>query len=222
MFQHHPWSLMTSHQWVWQGWAVGSSLGTAGWERPHPGHCCLDAAGWFCPPVLPSRTSWDPALQQLPTCLLLQGKPQPEVIWTKGGQPLDTSRINIRNTDKDTIFYIRQSQRSDSGKYELTVRINGAEDKATLDIQVIGKAGDGALQGLSGTCFYLLNGGRSCSGWDGTAPVTRQGTFVSLFQWDLLQDHGGDILWLGMQGSCQTMPHRSFSSHVCCKRVKTD
>ncbi|KAK2526448.1 Mybph [Columba guinea] len=66
-----------------------------------------------------------------------QGKPQPEVIWTKGGQPLDTSRINIRNTDKDTIFYIRQSQRSDSGKYELTVRINGAEDKATLDIQVI-------------------------------------------------------------------------------------
>ncbi|NXW90928.1 MYBPH protein, partial [Alopecoenas beccarii] len=70
-----------------------------------------------------------------------QGKPQPEVIWTKGGQPLDTSRINIRNTDKDTIFYIRQSQRGDSGKYELTVRINGAEDKATLDIQVIESPG---------------------------------------------------------------------------------
>ncbi|XP_075298856.1 myosin-binding protein H isoform X1 [Opisthocomus hoazin] len=66
-----------------------------------------------------------------------QGKPQPEVIWTKGGQPLDTSHINIRNTDKDTIFYIREAQRTDSGKYELTVRINGAEDKATLDIQVI-------------------------------------------------------------------------------------
>ncbi|KAM6041266.1 myosin-binding protein H [Theristicus caerulescens] len=66
-----------------------------------------------------------------------QGKPQPEVIWTKGGQPLDTSHINIRNTEKDTIFYIRKAQRSDSGKYELTVRINGAEDKATLDIRVI-------------------------------------------------------------------------------------
>ncbi|XP_074749642.1 myosin-binding protein H isoform X2 [Strix uralensis] len=66
-----------------------------------------------------------------------QGKPQPEVIWTKGDQPLDTSRINIRNTEKDTILYIREAQRSDSGKYELTVRINGAEDKATLDIRVI-------------------------------------------------------------------------------------
>uniref|UniRef100_A0A8D0EXF5 Myosin-binding protein H n=1 Tax=Strix occidentalis caurina TaxID=311401 RepID=A0A8D0EXF5_STROC len=66
-----------------------------------------------------------------------QGKPQPEVIWTKGDQPLDTSRINIRNTEKDTILYIREAQRSDSGKYELAVRINGAEDKATLDIRVI-------------------------------------------------------------------------------------
>ncbi|NWI33850.1 MYBPH protein, partial [Sula dactylatra] len=66
-----------------------------------------------------------------------QGKPQPEVIWTKGDQPLDTSRINIRNTEKDTIFYIREAQRSDSGKYKLTVRINGAEDKAILDIRVI-------------------------------------------------------------------------------------
>ncbi|NXV72334.1 MYBPH protein, partial [Atlantisia rogersi] len=66
-----------------------------------------------------------------------QGKPQPKVIWTKGEQPLDTSRVNIRNTDKDTIFYIREAQRGDSGKYELAVRINGAEDKATLDIRVI-------------------------------------------------------------------------------------
>ncbi|NXI34710.1 MYBPH protein, partial [Galbula dea] len=66
-----------------------------------------------------------------------QGKPQPEVTWIKGGQPLDTSRVNIRNTDRDTIFYIRNAQRNDSGKYELTVRVHGAEDKAILDIQVI-------------------------------------------------------------------------------------
>ncbi|NWW80518.1 MYBPH protein, partial [Climacteris rufus] len=66
-----------------------------------------------------------------------QGKPQPEVSWTKEEQPLDTNRVNIRNTARDTIFYIRQAQRGDSGKYELTVRINGAEDKATLDIQVV-------------------------------------------------------------------------------------
>ncbi|XP_051495221.1 myosin-binding protein H [Apus apus] len=66
-----------------------------------------------------------------------QGKPQPEVTWTKGGQPLDTSRVSIRTTGKDTIFFIRTAQRSDSGRYELAVRINGAEDKAILDIQVI-------------------------------------------------------------------------------------
>ncbi|NXX81664.1 MYBPH protein, partial [Urocolius indicus] len=66
-----------------------------------------------------------------------QGKPRPEVIWTKGGQPLDSSRVNVRNTDKDTVFFIREAQRRDSGTYELAVRINGAEDKATLDIRVI-------------------------------------------------------------------------------------
>lgn len=146
MFQHHPWSVVASRQWGWWGLVVVSSLGTAGWERLYPGHCCLDKAGWLCPPVLPSRTHRDHVFEWLLTCLcgLLQGKPQPEVIWTKGDQPLDTSRINIHNTNKDTIFYIREAQRSDSGKYELAVRINGAEDKATLDIRVIGKAGDPA------------------------------------------------------------------------------
>ncbi|NXM06933.1 MYBPH protein, partial [Tyrannus savana] len=66
-----------------------------------------------------------------------QGKPQPEVTWTKGDQPLDTSRVNIRTTARDTIFYIRQAQRADSGQYQLCVRINGAEDRAILDIQVV-------------------------------------------------------------------------------------
>ncbi|NXC41224.1 MYBPH protein, partial [Penelope pileata] len=66
-----------------------------------------------------------------------QGKPQPQVTWTKDNQPLDTSRVNIRNTDKDTIFFIRMAQRADSGKYQVAVRINGAEDKAILDIRVI-------------------------------------------------------------------------------------
>ncbi|NXP54856.1 MYBPH protein, partial [Heliornis fulica] len=66
-----------------------------------------------------------------------QGKPQPKVTWTKGDQPLDSSRISVRNTDRDTILYIRQAQRGDSGRYHLAVRINGAEDKATLEIQVI-------------------------------------------------------------------------------------
>ncbi|NWI90084.1 MYBPH protein, partial [Pitta sordida] len=66
-----------------------------------------------------------------------QGKPQPEVTWTKEGQPLDTKRVNIRTTARDTIFYIRQAERGDSGQYQLSVRIGGTEDKAVLDIRVV-------------------------------------------------------------------------------------
>ncbi|XP_054032207.1 myosin-binding protein H [Dryobates pubescens] len=66
-----------------------------------------------------------------------QGKPQPEVVWSKGGQPLDSSRVSIRTTERDSVFYIRSAQRQDSGTYELSVRVHGAEDKATLDIRVI-------------------------------------------------------------------------------------
>lgn len=125
-----------------------------------PGHSAV-----ALPPVLPSRTCWDHVPEWLQTCLLLQGKPQPEVTWSKGGQPLDTNRINVRTTARDTIFYIRQAQRGDSGTYELTVHINGAEDRATLDIQVVGKL-------RMGSCSIALGLispprlGRSSSGWD--------------------------------------------------------
>lgn len=60
--------------------------------------------------------------------------------WTKGGQPLDPKRVNVRNSEKDSVFFIRQAQRDDSGKYEITVKIlDELEDKATIDLLVIGK-----------------------------------------------------------------------------------
>lgn len=179
---------MASRLWGWQGSAVVCSPGTSGWENLYPGHHCLDKVGHPCPPVLPSRTRWDHTLEWLLTCLcaLLQGKPKPEVIWTKDGQPLDTNHINIRTTERDTIFYIRNAQRNDSGKYELTVRINGAEDKATLDIRVIGKAGDGTCHSGSQDQPASWLGDGSRSGWDGKRSAIRRGTAVFLFQWDLL------------------------------------
>ncbi|XP_060087085.1 myosin-binding protein H [Heteronotia binoei] len=71
-----------------------------------------------------------------------RGKPKPQVTWTKGGQPLDPKRVNVRNSEKDSIFFIRQAQRGDSGKYEVTVRIlDELEDKATIDLLVIEKPG---------------------------------------------------------------------------------
>uniref|UniRef100_A0A8C1MD51 Myosin-binding protein H n=1 Tax=Cyprinus carpio TaxID=7962 RepID=A0A8C1MD51_CYPCA len=52
------------------------------------------------------------------------GKPKPVISWTKDGQPLDTKKVNIRNSDKDSILFIRKSERIDSGSYEMTVKVD--------------------------------------------------------------------------------------------------
>lgn len=55
--------------------------------------------------------------------------------------------MNVRTGDQDSILFIRSAQRSDSGRYELTVRLEGLETKANIDILVIGKRAEG--KGLS-------------------------------------------------------------------------
>ncbi|KAM9482528.1 myosin binding protein Hb isoform 1-T1 [Clarias gariepinus] len=65
------------------------------------------------------------------------GKPQPVVTWTKDGQPIDTKRVNIRNTDRDSIFFIRASERADSGVYEMCVKVDNLEDKVQWTLQII-------------------------------------------------------------------------------------
>ncbi|XP_053099343.1 myosin-binding protein H isoform X2 [Hemicordylus capensis] len=71
-----------------------------------------------------------------------RGKPKPQLTWTKEGQPLDPKRVNIRNSDRDSVFFIREAQRKDSGKYEINVKIlDELEDKATIDLQVIERPG---------------------------------------------------------------------------------
>lgn len=52
---------------------------------------------------------------------------------------MDTKKINIRNSDKDSILFIRKAERDDSGSYEMTVKIDSFEDKATLIIQIVGE-----------------------------------------------------------------------------------
>ncbi|KAM9524608.1 myosin-binding protein H-like [Salvelinus alpinus] len=65
------------------------------------------------------------------------GKPKPVVSWLKDGQPLDSKRVNIRTSDRDSILFIRQAERVDSGSYEMCVKVDDFEDKAAIIIQII-------------------------------------------------------------------------------------
>lgn len=65
------------------------------------------------------------------------GKPKPVVSWLKNGEPLDTKRVNVRSTDKDSILFIRTSERDDSGVYEMCVKVEDFDDKASLILQIV-------------------------------------------------------------------------------------
>ncbi|XP_004481946.1 myosin-binding protein H [Dasypus novemcinctus] len=70
-----------------------------------------------------------------------QGKPRPQASWTHDGHALDSQRVNVRTGDQDSILFIRSAQRSDSGCYELTLRLEDLETKAAIDVLVIEKPG---------------------------------------------------------------------------------
>ncbi|KAL0978788.1 hypothetical protein UPYG_G00175200 [Umbra pygmaea] len=69
------------------------------------------------------------------------GKPKPVVSWFKDGEPLDTKRVNIRTSDRDSILFIRQAERADSGTYEMCVKVEDFEDKAAIILQICEKPG---------------------------------------------------------------------------------
>ncbi|KAM9327935.1 myosin-binding protein C, slow-type [Pholidichthys leucotaenia] len=65
------------------------------------------------------------------------GKPRPKVTWLKEGKPIEASHVSIRNTDCDSIIFIRKAERSHSGKYEMTVQVENHKDTAMIDIQIV-------------------------------------------------------------------------------------
>lgn len=66
-----------------------------------------------------------------------QGKPRPKVTWKKEGEELDPKRVNIRNSDVDSILFIRRADRKDSGKYDMHLQIENVEDQADINIQIV-------------------------------------------------------------------------------------
>ncbi|XP_029438050.1 myosin-binding protein C, cardiac-type-like isoform X2 [Rhinatrema bivittatum] len=70
-----------------------------------------------------------------------QGKPRPQVTWTKDGGPIDVKQVGIRNSDTDTILFIRNAERRDSGKYDMSIQIENMNDTASVAIQIVEKPG---------------------------------------------------------------------------------
>ncbi|XP_024911344.1 myosin-binding protein C, cardiac-type isoform X4 [Cynoglossus semilaevis] len=66
-----------------------------------------------------------------------QGKPRPIVTWSKDGEPLNPSSVNVRNSEVDTILFIRKTDRQHSGKYELKVQIENVEDTGCVNLQIV-------------------------------------------------------------------------------------
>ncbi|KAM9817683.1 myosin-binding protein C, cardiac-type [Neosynchiropus ocellatus] len=66
-----------------------------------------------------------------------QGKPRPQVTWSKDKEPLDPAMVSQRNSEVDTILFIRKSERKHSGKYDLNVQIENVEDSASVTLQIV-------------------------------------------------------------------------------------
>lgn len=79
--------------------------------------------------------------EQINLVIPFLGKPKPVVSWLKDSKPLDTKKVNIRNSDKDSILFIRTAQREDSGVYEITVKVDSFEDKAAITLQIVERPG---------------------------------------------------------------------------------
>uniref|UniRef100_A0A7N8XI13 Myosin binding protein C3 n=1 Tax=Mastacembelus armatus TaxID=205130 RepID=A0A7N8XI13_9TELE len=66
-----------------------------------------------------------------------QGKPRPKVTWSKDGDPLNPAFASVRNSEVDTILFIRKTDRKHSGKYDLQVQIENVEDTASVNLQIV-------------------------------------------------------------------------------------
>ncbi|XP_077481328.1 myosin-binding protein C, fast-type-like [Stigmatopora argus] len=70
-----------------------------------------------------------------------QGKPRPAAEWLKDGKPIDPKTVNVRMSNVDSILFIRSAEREHSGTYELVLKIENMEDRASFQLRVVEKPG---------------------------------------------------------------------------------
>lgn len=67
------------------------------------------------------------------------GKPEPKVFWSKGDKELDLcEKISLQYTSKRAIAIIKFCDRSDSGKYTLTVKNASGTKQVSVFVKVLG------------------------------------------------------------------------------------
>lgn len=47
--------------------------------------------------------------------------------------------VSVRNSNVDSILFIRSAEREHSGTYELVLQIENMEDRAAINIKIVGK-----------------------------------------------------------------------------------
>lgn len=68
------------------------------------------------------------------------GKPEPKIIWTKGDKELDLcEKVSLQYTGKRATAVIKFCDRSDSGKYTLTVKNASGTKAVSVTVKVLGK-----------------------------------------------------------------------------------
>ncbi|XP_060770273.1 myosin-binding protein C, slow-type [Neoarius graeffei] len=75
--------------------------------------------------------------EQVNLVVPFMGKPRPKVTWLKDDEAIDPTQVNIRNSECDSIIFIRKAERKHSGKYKMTVEVEKYTDTAILDIQIV-------------------------------------------------------------------------------------
>lgn len=71
------------------------------------------------------------------------GKPVPTVSWKKGEDEnlTDIGRVCVESTAVNTTLLIRDCQRTDAGKYTITLRNSAGSKESSIFVRVVGKPG---------------------------------------------------------------------------------